>query len=119
MIRVTRFKRKVGGNWYVRYWVDGRLVDESARTKNETEAIRVQARREVELNAGIQPIKHGDIGDLIERYLASLPPKTSKSHHHEAGRILNGFVRICGRKRRDDTFRLSSVRTMSRCGSDR
>ena len=91
MIRIAKFKR-TNGYWYVRYWSGGRRVDEAARTKSESVAETCRIRREMEINAGIQPVKHGDVGELINRYFAALPPKTSDSHRHEASRILNGFV---------------------------
>ena len=106
MIRVSKFKRSVGGYWYIRYWVGGRMVDESTRTKDETQATHAQIKREVELNAGIQPVRHGDVGALVDRYLSAFPPKTSLSHRREATRILSGFIKLSGRKRQDGSFRL-------------
>ncbi len=105
MIRVSKFRRP-GGRWYVRYWVCGKPVDESARTKSEAIAERYRLRRDMEINAGIQPIKHAEMGQLIVRFLDSLPPGISDSHRHEATRILHGFLRICGRKRRRVGFQL-------------
>jgi integrase len=107
MVRVSKFRRP-NGYWYVRYWIGSDPVDESARTKSETEAERYRVRRDVEINAGIQPIKHSDLDSLIIRYLEALPPGTSASHRHESRRILEGFLEICGRKRRDGTYRLRS-----------
>ena len=107
MIRVSKFQRP-SGYWYVRYWLDGTLVDESTRTKRESEAESFKARREVEINAGIQPIKHSDVNDLILKYTESKPRGTSASHLNEVTRILEGFLRVCGRKRRDGTHRLQT-----------
>ncbi len=37
MIRVSKLKRS-NGYWYVRYWLSGQAIDESARTKSESAA---------------------------------------------------------------------------------
>ncbi len=100
MVRVSKFKRK-NGNWYVRYWVAGRPVDESARATSEAAAESFRIKRELEINAGIQPLRHAQLSDLIASYLDSFPPGSSASHRHEAGRILTGFLQVCGRKGRN------------------
>lgn len=105
MVRVTTFRRP-SGHWYVRYWIGGKPVDESARTKSESAAERYRIRRELEINAGIQPLKHAEMRNLVARYQGVFPPGVSTSHRHEARRILDGFLRICGRKRRDGSHRL-------------
>lgn len=79
MIRVSRFKRGVGGCPYVRYRVGGRVVDESTKTRDEVAAERLRTKRQIEINARIQPVKYADVGDLIDRYRAALPPGTSDS----------------------------------------
>jgi len=107
MVRVSKLRRK-NGYWHLRFWMNGRSLDESARTQSEAVAETARIRREMEINAGIQPIQHGDAAELIGRYLDSLPPGTSKSHKHEARRILNGFLRICGRPRRDGSHNLQT-----------
>jgi integrase len=105
MVRVSKFRR-ANGNWYVRYWMGGNPVDESARTKCESAAERYRIRREIEINAGIQPLKHAEVSQLVGPYLESLPPKTSASHRREARRVLESFLTICGRKRRNGSSRL-------------
>lgn len=107
MIRVSKFQRQ-NSHWYVRYWMGGRPIDESARTRSEVGAETYRIRREMEINAGIQPIRHADLVDLTGRYIESLPPDTSDTHRREARRILDGFIRICGRKRADGSFHLRS-----------
>lgn len=107
MVRVTRFKRK-NGVWYVRYWLSGRPVDESTRTKSEAAAESIRVRRELEINAGIEPLSHANVGGLIPKYLAALPPGTSEKHRHEASRVLRVFVQLCGRKRRDGSHSLQT-----------
>ncbi len=86
MVKVSKFRRK-NGNWYLRYWIAGRPVDESARAKSEASAETFRIKRELEINAGIQPLRHAQLGDLIGPYLDGLPPKSSESHRHEARRI--------------------------------
>jgi len=108
MIRVTKFKRKTGGYWYVRYWLSGRPVDESTRSKSESAAESYRLKRELEINAGIQPIRHADVGRLIEEYLGSRPRHGSKKHLREMRRILDGLLEVCGRKRKDGTGRLQT-----------
>ena len=71
MIRVSKFQRQ-NSHWYVRYWMGGRPVDESARTTSEAGAETYRIRREMEINAGIQPIKHVDLSDLTSSYIESL-----------------------------------------------
>ena len=107
MTRVSKFRR-ASGYWYVRYWLDGRPVDESARTKTESAAETYRIRREIEINAGIEPVKHADVGKLIPVYLDSMPPKTTVNHRRAAERILRGFVELAGRKRRDGSYRLQT-----------
>jgi hypothetical protein len=53
MIRVSKFRRP-NGYWYVRYWTGAQPLDESARTKSETQAETYRLRREIEINAGIR-----------------------------------------------------------------
>lgn len=107
MIRVSKFRRPQG-YWYVRYWIAGRAVDESARTQSETAAETCRIKREFEINAGIQSIKYANLEDLLERYLATLPPNTSLTHRHETGRIIGSFLRICGRRCPNGTYHLRS-----------
>ena len=107
MVRVNKLKRP-NGYWYVRYWIGGQVTDESTRTKSESTAEQHRLRREMEINAGIQPIRHGNVADLVERYLEVMPPQTSAAHRGEAKRILRGFLRICGLKRKDGACRLQS-----------
>lgn len=107
MIRVSKFRRP-NGYWYVRYWSGAQPLDESARTKSETQAETYRLRREIEINAGIQPLRHGDVTELIDQYLGAMPPKTSDSHRGEALRILNALLRICGTKRRDGSVKLQT-----------
>ncbi|MDM8006006.1 MAG: hypothetical protein QUV05_07650 [Phycisphaerae bacterium] len=60
MIRVSKFRRP-NGYWYVRYWSGAQPLDESARTKSESQAETYRLRREIEINAGKledPPIKH-------------------------------------------------------------
>ena len=109
MVRVTKFRRP-SGHWYVRFWINGQPTDESVRTKSEHIAETYRIRREMEINAGIQPLKHAEVGSLVVKYLKALPPKTSKSHLHTAQRMLEGFLKICGRKRRDGSSRLQTER---------
>ena len=78
MVRVSKFRRR-SGYWYVRYWLGGRRVDEAARTKTESAAETYRIRREMEVNAGIQPLKHEGASTLIDRYIAALPPGTPGS----------------------------------------
>lgn len=99
MIRVSKLQRK--GHWYIRFWIGGKAIDESARTESESQAETIRIRREIELNAGIQPLQHADLRGLIEKYLGSLPPDSSESHRHESNRILLGFLQVCGRKRKE------------------
>jgi len=106
MVRISKIQRK-NGYFYLRYWNAGRPLDESTRTKNEAEAEAIRVRRELEMNAGFQPLQHADVGDLIARYIASLP-FSSSSHVHEANRILHGFLHVCGRKRADGPPRLQT-----------
>ena len=73
VIHVAKFRRS-NRYWYVRYWIDGRAVDESAHTHNESAAESLRRRREIEINAGIQPLRHADLGSLIDQYLELLPP---------------------------------------------
>ena len=87
MIRVSKFRRP-NGHWYVRYWRGAQPLDESARTKSETQAETYRLRREIETHAGIQPLRHGDVAELIGQYLDARPPQTSDSHRGEALRIL-------------------------------
>ena len=61
MTRVSKFRRS-SGYWYVRYWLASQPVDESARTKSETTAEAYRVRREIEINVGVEPLKHADIG---------------------------------------------------------
>lgn len=61
----------------VRDWIDGRAVDESAHTRNESAAESQRLKREIEINAGIQPIRHADVGELVETYREAMPPRTS------------------------------------------
>ena len=107
MIRVMKFKR-TNGVWYVRYAVDARRVAESTKTRSESASETYRLRREMEINAGIQPVSHGELGDLIERYLAAMPPVTSKSHRTEARRSLTRFLRVCGRRRSNGSDGLRS-----------
>ncbi len=96
MIRASRWKRP-NGYWYVRYWVNGGKVDELVRTRSESAAVAHRVRREIELNAGYKPIRHADLGDLVEAYLTSMPPKTTADHKRVARRVLITFLRLCGR----------------------
>jgi hypothetical protein len=82
MVRLSKIRRS-NGYWYVRYWLGGQAVDESARTKSESTAERYRVRREMEINAGIQPLKHAEMGALIERYLNLFPPGGTAKHCHE------------------------------------
>lgn len=107
MVRVTKFRRS-NGVWYVRYAMGGERAAESARTRSESVAESYRIRREMEINAGIQPVRHGDVGDLIGCYLEAMPPKTSPAHRGEAERILKGFLQICGRKRAEDIYVLKT-----------
>lgn len=107
MIRVAKYKRP-NGYWYVRYFLAGQRCDESTKTTSDGAAESCWIRRELEINAGIQPVQHGDVRDLIARYLDAMPPKTSPAHRGEAERILNGFLRICGRKRPDGSHSLKT-----------
>ncbi len=105
MIRVTKFQRR-NGYWYVRHWLAGQALDESTRTKSEPAAETYRLRRELEINAGIQPLRHAEIGQLIERCLEYSTPRTSEKHCHEVRRVLNGFLQLSGRRRKDGTYRL-------------
>lgn len=107
MIRVSKYQRP-NGYWYVRYWVAGRAVDESTKTKSDAAAETYRIKRDLEINAGIQPIKHGEVDQLAEKYIEALPPGSSESHRREVRRILNGLLQICGRKRANGTPRLRS-----------
>ncbi len=99
MIRVTKFQRS-NGYWYVRYWLAAKPLDESTRTKAEAPAEAHRVRREIELNAGIQPIQYADVGNLVDPYLESMPPKTSETHKAFSRRVLMTFLQLCGRKGR-------------------
>ena len=110
MVRVSKFRRRSNGYWYIRYWIGSTPVDESAKTKSESAAETCRIRREVELNAGIQPVKYADMADLILRYLDSFPPATSADHRHEAKRVLDGFMEISGRKSRGGKMSLRTER---------
>jgi len=99
MIRVTKFQRP-NGYWYVRYWLSAKPIDESTRTKAEAPAEALRVRREIELNAGIQPIQYADVSDLVDPYLESMPPKTSEKHKAFSRRVLTTFLQLCGRKGR-------------------
>lgn len=68
MIRVSKFRRP-SGYWYVRYWLAGRPVDESARTTTESAAEAYRVRREIEINTGFEPIRHAASEQLIGLYL--------------------------------------------------
>jgi hypothetical protein len=107
MIRVSKFRRP-NGYWYVRYWSGAQPLDESAHTKSETQAETYRLRREIEINAGIQTLRHGDVAELIDQCLDATPPQTSDSHRGEALRILKAFLRICGTKRRDGSLKLQT-----------
>lgn len=107
MIRVSKWKRP-NGYWYVRYWVDDRKIDESARTKSETTAEAYCVRREIEISTGFGPINHADTGELIPVYLESMPPKTTRKHKHEVRRVLSCLLRLCGRKQRSGRYRLQT-----------
>ncbi|MDM8008225.1 MAG: hypothetical protein QUV05_18965 [Phycisphaerae bacterium] len=74
MVSVSRFRRP-NGYWYVRYWMNAQVVDDSARTKSETEAERYRLRREIEIGAGIQPIRHAHIDELLPVYQESFPQR--------------------------------------------
>lgn len=100
MVKVSKFRRK-NGNWYLRYWIAGRPVDESARAKSEAAAESFRIKRELEINAGIQPLNHAPLTDLVASYLEFFPPGSAASHKHEAERILGGFLQVCGRKGRN------------------
>ena len=76
MIKVSKWKR-ANGVWYVRYWLNGQPNDESIRTRSESEAESHRLRREIELNAGIEPLRHEEVNELSNLYLASMPPKTT------------------------------------------
>ena len=75
MVRVTKFKRKSNGYWYVRYWIAGRPVDESIRSRSEPTAESYRLKREIEINAGIQPVRHAALAHLLTEYLGALPPQ--------------------------------------------
>jgi len=107
MVRVTKFRRS-NGVWYARYWLDGRRCAESARTQSESAAESYRLRREMELNAGIQPVRYSDVEGLAKRYLGGQPVDVSPSHRREALRCLRVFLRICGRKRADGSYHLST-----------
>jgi len=62
MIKVSKWKR-ANGYWYVRYWLNGQPMDESAKTKAESEAESYQLRREIELNCGIEPLCHEEVNN--------------------------------------------------------
>jgi hypothetical protein len=74
MVSVSRFRRP-NGYWYVRFWINAQVVDDSARTKSETEAERYLLRREIEIGAGIQPIRHAHIDELLPVYQESFPQR--------------------------------------------
>lgn len=107
MVRVSKFRRP-SGYWYVRYWVAGRPVDEAARTQSEQLAESYRLKREMEVNAGIQPLRHAQLRDLVRQYMDALPPGTSSSHRREAERILEGFLQVSGRRSRAGGPRLST-----------
>jgi len=108
MDRVGKFKRGSNGYWYTRYRIGGRPIDESARTQDEALAEHLRLRREIEINAGIQPLQHAEMDELVRLYLECLPPQTSKKHRHEVHRTLQGFLQLCGRKRADGTHWLQT-----------
>jgi hypothetical protein len=83
MIRVSK-RMRANGYWYVRFWANGRVVDESAKTKRESQAESYRLRREFEINAGVEPLRHADMNDPIDLYLDGLPPKTSEHHRSVA-----------------------------------
>jgi hypothetical protein len=68
MIRVSKFKRS-NGCWYLRYFLAGQLIRESAKTASEHDAETCRIRRELEMNAGIQPIRHANVDQLVKAYL--------------------------------------------------
>jgi hypothetical protein len=105
MIRVSKFRRP-SGHWYVRYWLAGRPVDESARTKSESVAESYRVRREIEIGSGVEPLRHAEFSELMASYLDAMSPSNTKGHRRVAKRILKTFVRLCGRKHRDGTYRL-------------
>lgn len=107
MIRVSKLTRP-NGYWYVRYWVGGQAVDESTRTKSESAAEQHRLRREMEINAGIQPLKLAEVGDLIQRYLGAFPPHITAKHRHEVNRVLRIFVHVYGRRSRNGKSRLQT-----------
>jgi len=107
MIKVSKWKR-ANGYWYVRYWLNGQPMDESAKTRTESKAESHRLRREIELNAGIEPLRHEEVNKLSKQYLASMPPKTTPSHSRVAERVLKTFIRLCGRKLRNGSYRLQS-----------
>ena len=112
MIRVSKFRRRSNGYWYLRYSLSGRLVDESTRTRGEPPAEAMRIRREIEINSGFEPVKHADVGDLIAAYLDSMPPKTTASHRRVARRAVVTFLQLCGRKGRNGAYhiRYSQIR---------
>lgn len=107
MIRVAKYKRP-NGYWYVRYFLAGQRCDESAKTTSDSGAESYRLRRELEINSGIQPLQHAEVWELVSRYLESMPPQTSAKHRQEVNRVLRNFLRICGRKRADGSYRLHS-----------
>lgn len=107
MIRISKFQRP-NSRWYIRYWLAGRPVDESAKTESESAAEAYRIRREIEIGSGIETMRHAEIGDLTDFYIDAMPPGTSPEHTHEARRVLATFVRLCGRKRRDGSHRLQT-----------
>lgn len=108
MIRVSKFKRQSNAYWYIRYWIGGRPVDESARTHSEAAAESHRIRREIEINAGIQPLRHAKLAEVISVYMESFPPQTSRKHQHEVGRVLQGLLRLCGRRHADGSYHLQT-----------
>ena len=93
MIRISKFQRPQG-YWYVRYWLGGRPIDESARTKSESAAEAYRVRREIEIDTGIEPIRHADVSELMHEYVSSLAPTASERHRHEVRRVLTTFTRF-------------------------
>jgi len=108
MISVAKFQRCSNKYWYVRYWIGGQRVDESARTKSESVAESYRIRREMEINAGIYPIRHAQVKAVIPAYAAAFPPQVSAKHRHEVSRALKNFLQICGRKRADGSYGLQT-----------
>lgn len=72
----------------------GRRPDESTKTRSESVAESYRIRRETETNAGIQPMRHAQVGQLVPLYVESFPPQTSAKHRHEVTDLRIDLLRL-------------------------